>query len=402
MRCTSRGRVLAFLALAAVFGLAACDAPTATVGADEFSDIPTALAAAHNGSAAAESFRVLTRNMFIGADDAPIFQVDFTDFAAVAAAAQDFWAAVQSTDPQARAAAIAADVAMTDPHVIGLQEAAQHVVLAFDPSAAPVYFTPVAAVDLIMAMQQALADAGLDYTLMGVQENTQVQVPLVLNPAIPGGIEQLFQITLREATFVRSDLVGVASFMSGNYAATYTVGGVVELKRGWSKVTLDMGRQPIHVINTHLEGQSLEPIQLMQTAELIQFAEGLDGTVIVMGDLNSDANGEEGETAWTPTYGLLTDAGFVDAWTRSTGPRGAGYTCCHDKDLMNGVVDFDERIDLVLFRTGHPDSNGKPLPGRVDMDVLGDELGDQTPGGLWPSDHGGLFASFRLPSGLYR
>jgi hypothetical protein len=247
-------------------------------------------------------------------------------------------------------------------------------------------------------MDQALIDAGLDYTRLGVQENTQVLLPFMLMGSTPVA---LLQVTLREATYVRSDLVGMTEFESGNYGATYTVGGVVELKRGWSHVALDMGEQPIHVINTHLEGQALEPIQLMQTAELIQYTNGLEGTVIVMGDLNSDANGEEGETAWTPTYGHLLDAGFVDAWTRATGPRDEGYTCCHDKDLMNGIVDFDERIDLVLFRSGHPDSNGKPLPGRVDMTVLGDELGDQTPEGLWPSDHGGLFAAFRLPKGLY-
>jgi endonuclease/exonuclease/phosphatase family metal-dependent hydrolase len=398
---TIRGRGLAFLALTAALGLAACEAPTTTVAPDEFTDPSAAFAAARHGSADGESLRLFTRNMYMGADDSPIFEVDFSDFAAVAAAAQTFWSAVQATDVQERAMAIAAEVAMTDPHVIGLQEAAQHVVLGFNPQAPPTYFTPVAVQDFVMAMQAALGAAGLDYTLMGVQENTQALFPLALNPDIPGGIAQLLRVTLREATFVRSDLVSVASFMSGNYAATFDVGPVT-LKRGWSKVKLELGGPPIHVINTHLEGQSLEPIQLLQTGELIQFTEGLDGTVIIMGDLNSDANGEEGETAWTPTYGMLTDAGFVDAWTRSTGPRGPGFTCCHEKDLVNAVVDFDERIDLVLFRTGHPDSNGKPLPGRVDMEVLGDELGNQTASGLWPADHGALFAAFRLPRGLYR
>jgi hypothetical protein len=31
----------------------------------------------------------------------------------------------------------------------------------------------------------------------------------------------------------------------------------------------------------------------------------------------------------------------------------------------------------------------------LDADVVGDELGDRTPSGLWPSDHAGVVATLR-------
>jgi hypothetical protein len=58
----------------------------------------------------------------------------------------------------------------------------------------------------------------------------------------------------------------------------------------------------------------------------------------VVGDLNSEADGST-----TPTYGMMTAAGFTDAWL----PRGAGETCCHTPDLMNHPSHFDQRIDFI-------------------------------------------------------
>ena len=63
-----------------------------------------------------------------------------------------------------------------------------------------------------------------------------------------------------------------------------------------------------------------------------------------------------------------------------------GNTWGHDADLLNTTVDFDRRLDLVLFRGG---------PCALDADVVGDELSDRTPSGLWPSDHGGVVATLR-------
>ena len=99
-------------------------------------------------------------------------------------------------------------------------------------------------------------------------------------------------------------------------------------------------------------------------------------------------------------HDILRDAGFADAWLHSTSHQGRGYTCCHDKDLMNGIVSMEERIDFMLYRSDDP--HGFSIPGPVHMTILGDEDGDQTDDGLWPADHAALFGGFTVPPGLAR
>lgn len=103
--------------------------------------------------------------------------------------------------------------------------------------------------------------------------------------------------------------------------------------------------------------------------------------MILVGDYNSRADG-----TGTPTYSNLTGAGFTDAW--SVAPLGKlGNTFGHEPLLRNTTVNLTQRIDLLLFRGS---------VSAVDADVVGDELGDRTPSGLWPSDHAGLMARIGL------
>jgi hypothetical protein len=56
--------------------------------------------------------------------------------------------------------------------------------------------------------------------------------------------------------------------------------------------------------------------------------------------------------------------------------------------LRNPSPTLTKRVDLVLTRGGFE---------TVSADVLGEEPGDRTPSGLWPSDHAGVVATLRLP-----
>ena len=40
------------------------------------------------------------------------------------------------------------------------------------------------------------------------------------------------------------------------------------------------------------------------------------------------------------------------------------------------------------------------MRGQFNAEIVGEEDRDRTEGGLWPSDHAGLVASLKLPSGL--
>lgn len=387
-------RTLAGFGLFFTVALAACDTPADSFGPDEaaFSTIPLAIAASQAGGRDA-FFRVVSRNIYLGGDSGPLLTLDLSNIPQVLQATNSFWGQVQATDFEARAQALADEIEMTDPHVIGLQEVARFAIL--DGS-----FQPVGGLDFLPIFQQALADRGLDYDLVVVQENTGGALPLSISFASGSPVpDRWLSFLLREATFVRSDMAVTAS-ANGNYAAEFAIGPLT-LKRGWSRVSVDFKGVPHHVVNTHLEVQSLWPVQVGQTQELIDgVTAGLDGVTFIIGDLNSDATKEAGHPKWTPTYGMLMDAGFVDAWTERTGDEEIGYSCCQDPDLQNGASLLDQRLDLVLLRGAGIGGAENPIPGAVHMELLGEEQADRTGGGLWPSDHAGVFAGIQLPAGL--
>ncbi len=102
----------------------------------------------------------------------------------------------------------------------------------------------------------------------------------------------------------------------------------------------------------------------------------------------------------TRSYGMITETGpdeggFTDSWLRPfwTPP---GLTCCQSDDLLNRFSTFNQRIDFIFTR-------GMPQAGHVGTLLLarravGDERGDRTKSGLWPSDHGGVVATFLTPA----
>jgi hypothetical protein len=64
-----------------------------------------------------------------------------------------------------------------------------------------------------------------------------------------------------------------------------------------------------------------------------------------------------------------------------------GNTWQHAPDLRNKAVNVTRRLDLGLVRDGFC---------ALDADVVGEELTDSTPSGLWPSDHAGVVATLRV------
>jgi hypothetical protein len=65
-------------------------------------------------------------------------------------------------------------------------------------------------------------------------------------------------------------------------------------------------------------------------------------------------------------------------------PAIAGFTCCQTETLDNPVSSLDSRIDMIFA------DFGDLVPEKIKASVLGDEPGDKTPSGLWPSDHAGV------------
>jgi endonuclease/exonuclease/phosphatase family metal-dependent hydrolase len=145
--------------------------------------------------------------------------------------------------------------------------------------------------------------------------------------------------------------------------------------------------QTFRFINTHLEQEGpFSPIQVAQGNELLSGPANTSLPVILIGDFNSRADG-----TGTQTYGNLIGAGFKDAWS-ATHPGELGNTWGHEANLLNTTVNLTQRLDLVLFRNT---SSVTPNLCALDADVVGDELSDRTPSGLWPSDHAGVVGTLR-------
>jgi hypothetical protein len=241
---------------------------------------------------------------------------------------------------------------------------------------------------------------GTPYTVEAVQDATVAVMPVILESGL-----HYVQFTDRIAVLVRNDLQ-ITGGSQGVYQAHYSLAPTLDLQRGWIRVSADVGGVPYHFVATHLEGQSLAPIQALQAQELIQsVTAGLEGVTVVMGDLNSDAEGGPGVPSWTPTYATLLAAGFQDAWELDhPGVPQIGFTCCQDKDLLNPVSDLEERIDFVLLRAGEGGKaeNVNRFPGSIHVEIVGEAEADRTAtSGLWPSDHAGLLTSLRVPFGIF-
>jgi hypothetical protein len=66
--------------------------------------------------------------------------------------------------------------------------------------------------------------------------------------------------------------------------------------------------------------------------------------------------------------------------------NGAIQSCCYD-NLLDPNARFDHTVDHVL---------SKPRLKRRAAFVTGDDPGQRTPSGLWPSDHGGVVSRLQL------
>jgi hypothetical protein len=382
-----RHGLLAVLLLAVA--LAACDesaqtpfGPQATEAGHLAPDPSTA-----HATAPTERFRVYTQNVYLGGDTGPLFSLDFNDIPAVIGAANVFWAEVQASDIPARVEEIVDEIAVRSPHVVSLQEMLRFVLL--DGS-----FQPVGGIDLLTEVEAEIAARGLPYVTEVIQPATSSTLPLSIGAE---GVSLYLNFTDREVSLRRTD-VELVEEASGVYDEIFRA-GPVEVVRAWTRTSVRHAGQSYHVVNTHLETQQLPHVQAKQAEELRdEVIAGLDGVTIISGDLNSNAAASSGDPTWTTTYGSLIDAGFVDAWASSPPPyRGDGLTCCHPGSL-SGTQPFSQRIDFVLVRPSalEPDLFEEML-GLFRADIVGEESGDLTVGGRWPSDHAGLVADFRVP-----
>jgi len=317
---------------------------------------------------------VLTYNVFLGGDLTPVITAGTPE--EFVAAATNLYQQVVATDFPQRAKSIAKSIDETDPLLIGLQEVSLW--RTDTPADGPATPATDVAYDFLDILLDALAERGLHYEAVSVVDNFDGEAPTAL------GFDA--RLTDRDVILARTGLpasrLKIVDEQHGNFEAALEIPnpviGTIEVLRGWNLVDAKVRGKPLRFINTHLEAFS-------PTAQVAQAQELLEGPaatasqtmpVVLAGDFNSNADGSS-----TPTYGMLTAAGFTDAWPQAR-PDDPGNGCCWNNDLMSGVL--DHRIDLILFKGGGFSATW--------ADLLGEETTDLTPAGLHPSDHSGVFA----------
>lgn len=323
---------------------------------------------------------VVTQNLYLGTDIAPILEAAQVAPGTLPGVAGLAWLEVQATDFPERAEAIADEIAATMPHLVGLQEVSLwrtgpfQVTPPFEPADSVAY-------DFLAILLDALEARGLAYEEVVSVENFDGELP-----ALPPGQPPLdVRLTDRDVILARTDLPAAGMKLSNaqadNYAAFLEVStpfGPLALLRGWTSVDVKIRGKGLRFVNTHLEVQALEPLQAAQAAEMLAGPGSTSLPTLFVGDFNSAADGSD-----TATYGFLVGAGLVDAWSE-TRPGDPGYTCCQAADLMNPTSTLDQRIDVIFHRGGFTATGS---------DLLGEDEADMTASGLWPSDHAGVVAT---------
>ena len=351
---------------------------------------------------------VMTRNLYVGANVEELFTVDPSDPLALAIAVAETLEAIEATNFVERSEALADEIARTEPDLIGLQEVA---LIRFQSPGDFLIGNPKPAetilLDYLETLLDALAMRGLNYKVAATIDNADIELPF------PAGFDNSGEPLFDDARLTDRDVILKKSNIatSNVRAETYSVileipfGNLsIDIKRGYTAVDAKVRGQKYCFVNTHLEvlgvgGVPIPQIQAAQAFELIQILRNKDLPIILVGDFNSsprDPIVHDSALILTP-YWQLKIAGYADVWKRNLIAFGApGFTCCQADDLRNEESELDRRIDHVFIRN-RLKKRFFTITGPVFAVVVGDEPGDRTFSGLWPSDHAGVVARLKIP-----
>ncbi len=326
---------------------------------------------------------VLTQNLYMGFDAVALLERPTPPNVEAA------FAEVAASDPAARAAALAEEIAVEPPDLIALQEAVLFRTQepgdllrgTFAPNAT------VVAYDFVAILVDALAARGLTYTVAGAIDNVDVEMP---------GVGRDIRLTDRDVILARtgpgSRGLTVSNVRGESYAAIFAAPGAlgaIPIARGWVAVDVEVDGAAFRFVTTTLESLEVSAgiaaeVQAAQAAELL--ARPLAGAlpVVFAGDVSSAAAGSGFET---PSYGTLLEAGLVDAWAAAR-PDADGFTCCRAPGLDEQDSSLDVRLDVVLYRGDFTVSAAR---------LVGDEPSGIAGAVRWPSDHAGLLVTLELP-----
>jgi endonuclease/exonuclease/phosphatase family metal-dependent hydrolase len=326
-------------------------------------------------SAKQQDLKVMTRNVYLGADLIPLALPK--DEATFEQAAAQRFQTVQNNDFPARAKSLAAEIKKAKPDLVGVQEATtwrRGAAGVKDGSATPA--TQVV-YDSATELLKALKKAGAPYKQVIQRPWFDFEAPTALGYDV--------RITQRDAIFIRkgSKVKVTKRFKGGfkDFLSVPTQAGVADEKRGWVGLDGTLAKHKFRFVSTHLEAYSADKAD-SQMKELLKSGGPLASKKkhsILVGDFNSAPGSNANDRGTSPDANAYYSA--IDAGFRNPLPK--RKTCCFAEDLHSTADQLETWIDHVLVR---------PKIKAVKSGIVG----TKQVGGLYPSDHAGIFATLRL------
>jgi hypothetical protein len=361
--------------------------------------LPAGAAAAKKGKG--EKVTVMTRNVFLGADLGPAIEAGSIGEAIDGAGV--IWNEMESTKFPERAVPLAREIKRSKAALIGLQEVATwYQQVPSDGGAPPI--SPIEgaqpATDVRYDFLRLLrGELGRKYKVVIDQAEFEGELPVDVDQSDASGTGPLASFGADfDARLVMHDVilarkgsgVKLGRTDSGHFDTRYqaNVGGItINVDRGWASVQAKVGEQKFKFFDTHLEAFGDPTIREAQAKELVNGPLDTKKQVVLVGDLNSGTTKRHHigrpDLGHDPNdrlaFAVFKKAGFRD--------NGAVQSCCYP-DMFDATFEFTHTVDHVLTRPGLK---------TVDAFVTGNDPSEMTPSGLWPSDHGGVVSTVRLP-----
>lgn len=367
---------------ALVAALALCTAPAAS---------------ADSGKHAGQVAKVMTRNLYLGADLGPAIRA--TSLGGFVNANGGVVRQVDTTNFPTRVKGLASEILGKDPDLVGLQEVAlwRTGPTSLAPLGGGLKTATTVRYDFLQLLLDELNADELRYKVVVVQPEFDLEAPANVTggnvadgPQPTPTAEMNARLTMRDVILARVDRgVQLSDPQGGNFQQLLTlpiVGTPITVVRGWTAVDAKVrGGDRFRFVNTHLEAfdpRTVTPsLRARQASELVAPGGPADSAlpVVLLGDLNSDDDtvvpGDQ------QAYRALLDAGLVE---RSTNDP---LSCCVSSfNLMTGSVsEFDHQVDHVM--TDSPE-----IVKLIDSSVTGLQKNN----GYWDSDHAGVFSALRI------
>jgi len=350
--------------------------------------------------------KAMTRNVYLGAN---IFRVvnaaldPNADQLAVPTAAAEVFQIVQQTNFPERAEALADEIALFSPDVIGLQEVSTYYIQTPSDYGYPDAVSAETVVyDFQAILNAALLDRGMHYNAYTVT-NADIEVPM-LNPDSPTYLSDIRMVD-HDVILVR-DKYEAANEIKGNFTYNLEVdlgaAGIFNRNRGYIAIDVNIKGQDYTFANTHLEvgdvpGSVFRVFQSAQMQELLTILSYSQNPTLLVGDFNSrpeDVPGQGevpgvGLVPYVPPYMQALGSGYADTWLEQK-KVSDGFTAGFDEFVSDETRTLTHRIDMVFM-----DPKNLSIE-KVKAVVVGDDMEDMTPSGLWPSDHAGVISKIKL------